>query len=308
MMEEILPIPSSFEELRTATLTRPLVLFVGAGVSMLAGCPGWDTFADNSLRFYLKNNKLSPAEYDQIKPLSSRIKLSLAQELKRKTGLQIDFCELLKPSDEKKEFGFGVYEKLKGLSRKVVTTNYDQFLDSGRTVFHEVKDISANNLNVDNAVFHIHGSLLDPENMILTTIQYLERYAGHEIQKGTDGENPFLTFLKFLFKQNTVLFIGYGLQELEVLEYVLQKSDLVISGPNAELRHFILQGFFSHELPLAQNLERYYARFGVSLMPFSRDECDWDQLAQVIDALAAHLPAGKPLTIPKLREMEGLLS
>lgn len=308
MIEEIFPIPPSFEELRIAALTRQLVPFIGAGVSMLAGCPGWDAFADNSLRFYLKNEKLPPAEYDQIKPLPSRIKISLALELERKTGLSINFRELLAASDDKKEFGLKLYEKLGSLGSRFVTTNYDEFLDVGRTVFHQAKDISIQNFETQNSVFHIHGSLLDPHNMVRTTDEYLARYASHEIHKGADGENPFLTFLKLLFKTNTVLFIGYSLRELEVLEYVLQKSDLVISEHETELRHFILQGFFTHELPLARSLEKYFARFGVSLIPYSRDERDWDQLSEVIDALATYLPKGKPLALPKLREMEDLLS
>lgn len=309
MIEIIPPIPSpsSFEEIRIASLKHPLVPFIGAGVSMLAGCPGWESFGDRALRFFLSNGKLSPAEYDQIKGLSSRIKLSLALDLQKSSGLLIDFRELLSPSAEKKAIGERVYGRLGTLSTTFVTTNYDDFLDSGRVVFHEPHRLTIDNLRVPNAVFHIHGSVLDPDNMVRTTDEYLRRYASHELSRGSAGENPFLTFLRKLFELRTVLFIGYSLSELEILEYVLQKSASVSSKMEVEPRHFIMQGFFSHELPLVRSLDGYFARFGVTLIPFSRDERDWDQLENVVDALASALPSGTPLSLPKLREMEGLL-
>jgi hypothetical protein len=309
MIETIPPIPSSFsfENIRIASLKRPLVPFIGAGVSMLAGCPGWDVFGDLALRFFLSNGVLSPADYDQIKSLPSRIKLSLALDLQESSGLKIDFRELLSPSADKKSIGERVYGRLGTLSTTFVTTNYDNFLDGGRDVFHEPHRLTIENLLVQNSVFHIHGSVLDPDNMVRTTDEYLRRYASHEPTQGASGENPFLTFLRKLFELRTVLFIGYSLSELEILEYVLQKSASVSSKREAEPRHFIIQGFFSHELPLARSLNGYFARFGVTLIPFSRDERDWDQLENVVDALASALPSGTPLSLPKLREMEGLL-
>lgn len=309
MIKAIPPIPfsSAFEEIRIASLQRPLVPFVGAGVSMLAGCPGWEEFGDQALRFFLTKGKLSPVEYDQIKGLNSRIKLSLALDLQDSTGLQIDFRELLAPSDQKKECGERVYGRLGTLSSMFVTTNYDGFLDEGRNVFHSPHELSVRNFDVPNSVFHIHGSVLDPNSMVRTTDEYLRRYASHDAPRGADGENPFLTFLRNLFELKTVIFIGYSMSELEILEYVLQKSSSGSSGAATELRHFLLHGFFSNQLPLANNLQRYFARFGVSLIPFSRDERDWEQLGDVIDALARALPAGAPLALAKLREMERLL-
>ncbi|MCZ2152283.1 MAG: SIR2 family protein [Bryobacterales bacterium] len=308
MIETITPIPPSFEDLRIATLKRPLVPFIGAGVSQLGGCPGWDDFADGALRFFVAQRKLSHAEYDQIKDLSSRIKLSLALELEESCELKIDFADLLRPStEEEKANGTRIYEKLDCLASTFVTTNYDDWLDKARNVFYKYEDLSMKNFDAKNAVFHIHGSVRDPSSMVRTTDEYLLRYASHEIVWGADGENPFLTFLRKLFELKTVLFIGYSLSELEVLEYVLQKSVDPHEARPIELRHFMLQGFFSHQVPLANNLARYFARFGVRLIPFCRDERDWSQLGEVVDALARELPAGAPLALPKLREMEGLL-
>ncbi len=307
MIDQIDPFPKIPDALRVAATTRQLVPFVGAGVSQLGGCPGWDEFANRALEFFVKNGKLSHAELDQIMGLPSRVKLSVALGLEDRHGLPIAFAELLKPSDDKKKYGARIYEDLGRLATTFVTTNYDDWLDVARSPFFRYEDLAMRNFDVPNAVFHIHGSVHDPKGMVRTTNEYLFRYASHQLSKGSDGENPFLTLLENIFKLKTVLFIGYGLSELEVLEYVLQKKGPAPNGEQFELKHFILQGFCSHQVELARSLKEYFATFGVQLLPFSRDEHGWDQLAHVIEYLGRELPAGKPLALTTLREMEGLL-
>ena len=247
---------TSFDELRDAARNRPLIPFIGAGVSQLAGCPGWDEFANDALCFFVKKGQISHAEYDQLRSLSSRIKLSMALDLERKHSTSIDFERLLQSSSkEKEEKGNKVYENLARISNVFVTTNYDQKLDTGeRRIFFKREELTVQNLMAEkNAVYHIHGSVKDTSTMIRTTDEYLQLYANHDLAKGEDGENPFLTFLSKLFETRTVLFIGYSLGELEVLEYILQKN----GAGQVERRHFMLQGFFSHQQPLIQNLSRY---------------------------------------------------
>ncbi len=163
------------------------------------------------------------------------------------------------------------------------------------------------NFGAPNSVFHIHGSVLDSSSMVRTTEEYLVRYANHKIAKGPAGENAFLTFLEKIFELKTILFIGYSLSELEVLEYVLQKKGQGTNEEGTEQKHFILQGFFTHEVELAKSLKEYFAKFGVELIPFSRDENNWGQLANVIEYLALELKIGNPLAVATLQEMKGLL-
>ena len=100
------------------------------------------------------------------------------------------------------------------------------------------------------------------------------------------------------------MFVGYGLEELEILEYVLTK------GPRGtdEVRHFILQGYFSHEETLMRNMDIYYRNgCGIELLPFRRDEKDWEQLLDVIKAFADGMPASTPLLQQEMQDMENLL-
>ena len=329
MIEKIEPIPKIPQTLRDAALQRKLIPFVGAGVSQLGGCPGWDEFATAALQFFVRNGKLSYAQFDQIRLLSSRVKLSLALELQTQHGLPIRFNELLTPSDKDRAgIGDAVYRDLSRLATMFVTTNYDDWLDrmppavvlpsessssvqqlpeTSRHRFCKHTDITVANWDVPHAVFHIHGSVHEPVSMVLTTVHYLERYASHRIDGTTDRENPLLTFLQKLFQLKNVLFIGYGLSELEVLEYVLQKGIEKGTVTNEEPRHYVLQGFFSHEIELARSLESYFRQFGIGLLPFSKDQRGWDQLADVISHLATELPLGPALAVPGRLEMEALL-
>jgi len=328
MIDKIEPIPKKIPEaLRLAAFQRKLIPFVGAGVSQLGGCPNWNEFANAALKFFVKQKKLSHAQLDQISSLSSRVKLSVALELQKQHDLRIVFKELLEPSADKKKIGDEVYANLSKLATTFVTTNYDDWLDqnppsafrvdelpssskppgTSRHPFYKRSDISVENLDVLNAVFHIHGSIRDQESMVLTTVKYLDLYSSHRIDGKGNHENPFLTFLKTLFQLKNVLFIGYGLNELEVLEYIVQKG---IEPPDndEEPRHYVLQGFFTHEIELARSLERYFRPFGIGLLPFSRDKHDWDQLVEVIEYFAREIPTGPPLILPKRLEMEELLS
>jgi hypothetical protein len=252
----------------------------------------------------------------------------LALELEKKHDLPIEFKELLEPLVAKKEIGDEVYANLSRVATTFVTTNYDDWLDqnpptafrvdeppsssippdTSRHTFFKRSDISVENLDVPNAVFHIHGSKHDRESMVLTAVDYLDRYSSHRIDGKGNHENPFLTFLETLFQLKNVLFIGYGLNEMEVLEYVVQKGINRLRSDNEEPKHYVLQGFYTHELELARSLESYFLQFGIGLLAFSRDERDWGQLIEVIDHLVREIPPGPPMALPKRLEMEELLS
>lgn len=80
---------------------------------------------------------------------------------------------------------------------------------------HNVNDFLPAALTQSNTVIHLHGSVADPTGMILTTHDYIQRYANDRRTGDAKTENRTLTFLEHLFEYYTVLFVGYGLEELE---------------------------------------------------------------------------------------------
>lgn len=332
MSDEILPIPEVPDGLREASQLGTLVPFIGAGASVIAGCPSWAKFADGALAQFVERAKISHAEIAQIKDLNPRVKLSIARALAVEHGIPIDFRKILHPSGRNDNFkGRELFGSLSKLGRSFVTTNYDEWLDEeidtadlrldatsnpmvapeskSRNVYHRVRELTAANLNQPNTVLHLHGSLRDSDGMVLTTHDYIRHYANDRSSGDPDKENRVLTFLENLFRQKTVLFIGYGLEELEILEYVILKARHIHASDQIEARHFLLQGFFSHEVGLMRRLKHYYLHeCGIELIPYLRDQKDWDQLLDVLKEFARLAPASDPMYLQEFKEMGDLLN
>jgi len=325
----IVAVPQIPEGLRQTAAIGYLRPFIGAGVSRLAGCPDWSGFADQSLRFLVNRGKLNHAEVDQLKSLSPKVKLAVVLALAQEHGIRVDFESIFHPPDwAQSEKGLRVYRALSRLSRVFVTTNYDRWLDEDRGVpanepgrepenkpptgrrrrlVCRSSDLSPADLGRLDTVVHLHGSLDFPEQMVLTMRQYLVHYANDRMVRADKTENRVLTFLEHLFQQYSVLFVGYGLEELEILEYVIQKAKHG-SGGGESPRHFMLQGYFTHQLALMRRLEAYYRdECGVQLIPFSLDSRGYDQLIEVLEEFARHIPATSPLVVQEKLEMRALL-
>lgn len=201
MSDQILPIPTIPPGLRDAAQRGVLIPFVGAGVSVLAGCPTWAQLADGALRACIKESRFSYGQLAQIENLAPRVKLSIARGLEIEHGFTIDYTRLIQPkvNDEKKEIGDRVYRCLGKLGTRFVTTNYDGWLDteipeiqrpvnppaapatttanapSIRRSIYKVNEFTPANLNIEKTVIHLHGSLVDSSQMVITTSDYIER-------------------------------------------------------------------------------------------------------------------------------------
>lgn len=330
MSDPISLIPEVPQVLRESAQRGTLIPFIGAGASRLAGCPNWSELADRALRVFVESGKFSYSQLAQVGNLTPRVKLSVALGLQAEHKLKIDFGTLLAPKDGyNNAFGRRLFGSLAKLGKTFVTTNYDSWLDTEfsetgnvvsspdqsvaqsstptrRITFDSVDDFTPANLNKPNTVFHLHGSLNNPNNMVITTKHYVQRYANDRNNVDPTKENRTLTFLEHLFANKTVLFIGYGLEELEILEYVVQKSHLLPEGER-EARHFLLQGFYSHEFELMRSLTQYYRDCDIQLLPFLKDRKDWSQLFEVLESFSLSIQASDLLHVQELQEMEALL-
>jgi SIR2-like domain len=172
---------------------------------------------------------------------------------------------------------------------------------------YRINDFLPAVLTQPNTVIHLHGSVAEPSGMILTTHDYIHQYANDRGAERSVTENRALTFLEHLFEHHTVLFIGYGLEELEILEYVILKARRQSNTTENEARHYLLSGFFSHQSTLLTSMRDYYLReCGIELIPFLRDQKDHDQLLEVLEDFAQRMPASAPLVLQEKQELEEL--
>lgn len=307
-----------------------LLPFIGAGVSKLAGAPNWQEFADGAFSQLVDKNVLTYSDLEQIKnrPMSPRVKLSLAIDLAKSSDVEIDFEKILHPKDwEKNENGRRIYKALWNLSNNFVTTNYDLWLH------RDVKDLSAHDdsfatyseppnirfiddrkefwlaeLSVPDrkTVIHLHGSIKEPKNMVLSTTDYLGAYG--DLTSKIDASGNSHHFLKELFRNKDILFVGYQLDELEILEYLILKEHQLGFGSDPKPRHFILQPFFESEKKLIDVLTRYFLKMGVTLIPYFRDKRNYDQLIDHLEELSKMVKISPPARLEMERLMEGLFN
>ncbi len=317
------------ENLIASAKTGRLLPFIGSGVSKLAGAPNWQEFADGAFSQLVEKGVLNFSDLEQIsnRAMSPRVKLSLAIDLAKSSNVEIDFEKILHPRDdwERNENGRRIYKALWDLSSNFVTTNYDLWLHS------DVKDLSASDdssvaseppnirfiddrkefwlaeLSVPNrkTVIHLHGSIKDPKNMVLSTSDYLGAYG--DLISRSDANGNSHHFLRELFRNKDILFVGYQLDELEILEYLILKEHQLGVNVTQKPRHFILQPFFESEEKLIEGLSRYFLKMGVTLIPYFRDKKNYDQLIDHLEELSKLVRIDPPVRFEMERLMEDLL-
>ena len=301
-MLELYEIPTLPEELKQSALDGNLVIFVGNGVSRLLGCPSWDGLADLVLRQLADAEIINYGTIQRLQNLEAKKKLSIAIQIATDEGYIIDYDSALKVDDSKSK----IYSYINSIGCAYVTTNYDLLINPTTKSEDETKIESiqrlfrsdqflAGKLRESCTVIHLHGCLKDIESMILTTRQYLEHYEKKFVQD----------FLAEMFRRHTVLFIGYGLEEAEILEHILRRGGI---SEESTSRRFMLQGFYNDQQNLYELLHKYYlASFGVHLKGFLLDRREHYQLEYVMEDWAPKLDVRPPSLLSDIEYIEEVL-
>lgn len=288
MASTLRPEPKIPEEIVDAAKSGSLVLFIGAGISRMVGHPSWDGFANSVIDQLVEREVIDHHEKALINQLPDpRKRLSIAKILDDENGSKIDYAKIFHLENEWSD----IYQYINQFGCTFVTTNYDKLIvpegndkpESEWRIFRR-EELSGVKLDVEKTVIHLHGCIDDPKSMIVTTKDYLEHYSSKEV--------PY--FLKHLFSKKTVLFLGYGLEETEILEYILKSSN---QADKKQIKLFILQGFFNAEFPLLEKLSKYYeASFNAKLIGFPRDHKDYAQQQIIIEKWVSELDF-KPMAL-----------
>ena len=278
-------------EVIQAAMSGELVMFVGSGISMLLGLPSWKGLAEEALKDLRQSSLLDFSEVEQLKTLDPKKQLSIAKLIAQENGNSLN---LVKHFPDKPE-GNSIYKALNDMGCVCVTTNYDELLaprfretDDGSTTptpgprIYEKSRFFPYHLDNPGTVIHLHGAISNPGTMIVTTEDYLKHY---------DNENV-CEFLNELFSRKTVVFIGYGLDEVEILEHILRRGSASLTG---DRRRFLLWGCFKSEQLLYEKLYLYYEKsFGVKLLGYLRDYKNFACQEDIIKSWSQKLKIKKP--------------
>ena len=91
--------PGLPQEIIRSALSGELVLFVGAGVSMLLGLPSWSGLADKVLEELRGKGFLDYSEVEQLKTLDPRKRLSIADTIAKENDYSIEYKRHLSSKD-----------------------------------------------------------------------------------------------------------------------------------------------------------------------------------------------------------------
>ena len=292
--------PDIPDRILSAASSGRLVVFIGAGVSRIIGCPSWQDFALKYLKYLHEEKKcINYYEYKNLSKLDSKKLLSICRKILEKEKIPSpDIKSFLNAKKELKE-KYTIYENLYKFNAVYVTTNYDDYLDrvaekpkseipsvtnstlsstikkeqskKNEIIYSQEKLLTSKLLDSGN-VIHLHGSIKDERNLIMTIVDYMEYYK--------NDDRP-AVFLEEMFNKYTVLFVGYGLEEYELLEFIIHKSH---SSKN-EVKHFMLYPIFKAEGSLLSFQREYYKDLGIQLVPYPVDN-GYEHLAIVIQEWA----------------------
>lgn len=223
--------PINLSEIKEAIKSKNLIVFVGAGLSINLGLPDWKQLVlkiitQLSITYPELSTLEGPLKADILSPLQT---LTLIEK-KHKPFIYKIINETINniPSG----LDYNLHKKIASISEKIITTNYDKFLElanpSLKLISHKSAFSIASIHNYENYIFKIHGSIDNIEDCIVFESQYENYY---------NSSNPSIFELKKLFSEKTFLFIGFSMKDPYIVEIFNFMENLYDNNIN---KHYIV--------------------------------------------------------------------
>ena len=202
----------------SAYKSNKLVIFVGAGLSTIWGCKRWrdmsvalieDCYSSNQIDYWIRENLLMKHG------LSPRKLITIAKKI-----LGDNYADKIKhtliPTTNRKDKFPSLFKNLFALNATFITTNIDNHLSSlfdPSNIHTDVNKFDLEHIKPGN-IFHLHGTVDNPNGWVLTIDEYVNRYRNKKIRN----------FLEHVFINGDycILFVGYGVDEIEIIDYMIE--------------------------------------------------------------------------------------
>lgn len=196
---------SEFKKIIEASQNHSLTFFVGAGVSALSNVPTWKGIIDTiskKMNYEVKDSYSS----DEYLRIPQMFYYSIKKNNKKYYNL-IQKC-LDTTNCQPNE----VHKKLLELNpSSFITTNFDDLLEKASVQYcQSFKTIACDSevpcINGDKFILKVHGDI-QHKNIVFKEEDYLNYSENFKLLE---------TLLKSIFSTNTVVFIGYGLNDYNI--------------------------------------------------------------------------------------------
>lgn len=278
MSIELVPDLKKFPHIYGARKNEKLVIFVGAGISALWGCKRWKEMAIALIDSCYEGGSIDHWAREILLNKysgSPRKLITIAKNILKDKYLDV-LKTTLQPLHERKAKLPYLFNNLFALQASYITTNVDShfsgMFDADKIHFEPGKFT----LKPQNIV-HLHGIIHNPESLVMTVDEYIRRYQ----------DKQFRDFLEAAFfdEKYCFLFIGYGVDEMEIIDFMIQKYSSGVKSLKTFLhRFYILLPFYYNEEPLLNYEQLYFDQIHMSVIPYAINSKGYDQIDEVLSS------------------------
>lgn len=237
-----------FEELISLVRREQVSLFIGAGFSKEAGAPSVWNLQKSILERIYDTEKRKSHENDSLADLSNffvnEIHLGSRNPLMRILRKAFDFVPTC--TDD-----HNLLAKIPHF-RRIFTTNYDTLLEDSyakNDVCVVRNDADCAYMNKPFTVVKVHGDFTDPDSVVITSDDYKQFFSANK--------NPIMwDLVKTEFATKNILFIGYSLEDNNILDIIQKVSDA--QGSNQNEMFLIAPGISPEKQEKLKELKVHY--------------------------------------------------
>lgn len=271
---------SQYEKLISSLLNGACIFF-GAGISKFAGYKLWDELRNALVDYFWDKRDTLPSRYLR----NQNFDYSICENLKKDSLIEaFDYLYRINKNlfisgvkgifqTNYKRNNNEIYQFLKKLDNGkniFITTNIDMGFQTYLGLTDKDISICPDFINPPKLITYLHGRIDKEDTWIFTRAQY---------NKGYEGEATCMNYLKNIFKDRSVLFIGYGLREEEIIRAIYSTKKLKA--------HYWLEGYTRNNIDSLKirstNLKENY---NIYLIPYSIDNRERSELiCEVVDSL-----------------------
>jgi len=236
--------------------SQELMFMIGVCKRLFDGDPP----EDNPYRRYLVNRFQPPVRPAEVEhnPLRALLGLPIHRFVTTNYDCEIELALSAERGIGLDEFGIGV-----GADRAAKPGPHLSFTqrpeNSDQLALFALAGVGA----ARNMVFHCHGRFDDPDSIVATELDYQQWYLTEE----GEAEPAFLQTFDLLFTSNPILFVGFGLNDEDLLRPLRR-----IAAATPERRELRLLFALVPEQPGAEDWdlhERLLERYGLNVNPYS---------------------------------------